>query len=98
LYGGQLTSANGLTVGLGDRATSANFYQYGGNVNANTIINGHYFLNGGKIIGNMLVAESGQRVDGSVVQTGGTNSATSMDLAHPNRFGGRAFYVLSNGV
>ena len=98
LYGGQLTSANGLTVGLGDRATSANFYQYGGNVNANTIINGHYFLNGGKIIGNMLVAESGQRVDGSVVQTGGTNSAISMDLAHPNRFGGRAFYTLSNGV
>jgi hypothetical protein len=98
LYGGQITSTNGLTVGSGDFATSANFYQYGGNVNANTIINGHYFLNGGTITGNMLVAESGQRVDGTVVQTGGTNSAISMDLAHPNRFGGRAFYTLSNGV
>src|SRR5436190_11624444 len=39
-----------------------------------------------------------QRVDASVLQNGGTNFAASLDLGYPNRFGGRAFYVLSNGV
>src|SRR5207247_2088206 len=39
-----------------------------------------------------------QRVDASVLQTGGTNFAASLELGYPNRFGGRAFYTLSNGV
>jgi hypothetical protein len=32
------------------------------------------------------------------LQSGGTNAAVSMDLGHPNRFGGGVTYVLSNGV
>lgn len=100
LYGGQVTATNGLTVGLDDYANYASFYQYGGNVNADTFINGNYFLNGGQVTGHMAVVSPNafQRVDAFMSQTGGTNAAISLDLGHPNRFGGRAFYVLSNGV
>jgi hypothetical protein len=98
LYDGQLTVTNSITVGLGDFANYAYFYQYGGNVNADTTVNGNYILSGGTIRGRMTVAQSGQRVNGSVVQSGGTNSAPSMDLGHPNQFGGGAIYTLSNGV
>ena len=100
LYGGQATATNGITVGMGDFATSASFYQYGGSVNGDTVINGHYILNGGSIAGRMSVPSGTafQRVNGSVRQNGGTNSAISLDLGHPNRFGGAGYYVLSNGV
>lgn len=99
LHGGQATATNGITVGFGDFADYASFYQYGGSVNADTVINGNYVLNGGSITGRMSVpGNTFQRVDGSVLQNGGTNFAVSMDLGHPNRFGGAAIYVLSNGV
>jgi hypothetical protein len=100
LYGGQATVTNGITVGIGDFSSYATFYQYGGSVNADTVINGNYILNGGSITGRMSVPSGTdfQRDDGSVLQNGGTNFAVSLDLGHPNRFGGRAFYVLSNGV
>jgi hypothetical protein len=103
LYDGQLNATNGLAVGSGDYANGASFYQYGGSVNADTIVNGHYTLNGGTITGAMAMGYDPsvggqQRVDAFFLQNGGTNFAASMDLGHPNRFGGRAFYTLSNGV
>jgi hypothetical protein len=100
IYGGETTISNGITVGSGDYATLSSFYQYGGNINADTLINGHCILNGGTITGRMFAPSPNlfQRVDASILQTGGTNFALSLDLGHPNRFGGRAFYVLSNGV
>lgn len=100
VYGGEVNATNGITVGSGDYATLASFYQYGGTVNADTFVNGNYVLNGGTITGRMS-APSGttyQRVDASVFQTGGTNLAVSMSLGDPNRYGGVAFYTLSNGV
>jgi hypothetical protein len=99
IYGGQATATNGITVGSGDFANYASFFQYGGQVNGDTTVNGRYVLNGGSITGRMTVpGNTFQRVSGSVLQTGGTNSAVSMDLGFPNRFGGAAIYVLSNGV
>src|SRR3954465_13308578 len=103
LYDGQLTATNGITVGSGDYADGASFYQYGGSVNGDTIVNGNYILNGGTITGAMTMGYDPsvggqQRVDAFFLQNGGTNFASSMDLGHPNRFGGRAFYTLSNGV
>ena len=103
LYDGQLTATNGISVGGGDFAHGASFFQYGGSVNADTIIDGYYTLNGGTITGAMTMAydpEVGgqQRVDAFFLQNGGTNFASSMDLGHPNRFGGRAFYTLFNGI
>jgi len=103
LYDGQLTATNGLTVGSGDYAGGAIFHQYGGSVNADTIVDGHYVLDGGTITGKMTMAYDPsvggqQRVDAFFLQNGGTIFASSMDLGHPNRFGGRAFYTLSNGV
>jgi hypothetical protein len=100
LYGGQLTATNGIMVGSGDYANMSSFHQYGGNVNADMAVNGNYTLNGGNITGHMQVVmqNSYQRVDASVVQTGGTNHTTSLELGQPNRYGGRAFYTLSNGV
>jgi hypothetical protein len=100
LNGGQLTVTNGITVGFGPYANYAKFIQNGGSVNGDSLINGGYFLNGGTITGRFTEGLNQQRetVDASVVQTGGTNFASSMDLGHPNEFGGRAFYVLSNGV
>jgi hypothetical protein len=97
LYDGEAT-ANGINVGGGDYAGSSFFYQYGGTATGDMVVNGNYILNAGTRIGSFLVAAGGQRVDAFVVQTGGTNSASSMDLGHPNQFGGRAFYTLSNGV
>ena len=100
IYGGETTVTDEITVGNGDYARFASFYQYGGNVNADTFVNGNYILSGGTIRGRMS-APSGtdfHRVDASIVQAGGTNFVVSLDLGHPNRFGGRAFYVLSNGV
>src|SRR5439155_15527688 len=47
MYGGQLTATNGIIVGFGDYADGASFYQYGGNITADSIINGHYTLDGG---------------------------------------------------
>jgi hypothetical protein len=99
IYGGELTASNGITVGIGDYANFASFRQDGGTVEADTTINGRYVLNGGSITGKMSVpGNSFQRVNGSVSQSGGTNFASSMDLGFPNRFGGGAIYVLSNGV
>ena len=100
LYGGQVTATNGITVGAGDLAELASFFQYGGSVNADTVINGHYVLQDGDITGRMSVPSGTdfQRVDADVMQTGGTNFAVSLELGHPNRFGGRGTYVLSNGV
>ena len=100
LYDGELTATNGIQVGFNDYAELASFYQYGGNVNADTIINGHYTLNGGTLRGKMTMAwdPDQERVNASMLQNGGTNLAVSMDLGHPNLFGGGAFYVLSNGV
>jgi hypothetical protein len=98
IYGGQMTVTNGITVGIGDYANYANFFQYGGNVNADTTINGNYTLTAGTISGRMILAAGGERVDASMLQSGGTNFATSMDMGHPNQFGGAAHYTLSNGV
>lgn len=100
LYDGEVIATNGITVGIGDYADYASFNQFIGSVNADTVINGNYLLNGGQITGHMSVvsATDYQRVNAYVLQSGGTNSAVSLDLGHPNRFGGRAFYVLSNGV
>ena len=100
IYNGQLTATNGITVGSGDFADAASFNQYGGNVNADTAINGYYNLNGGTITGRMSVPSGTEfhRVDAFVAQNGGTNFAVSLDVGHPNRYGGRGFYVLSNGV
>jgi hypothetical protein len=100
IYDGQFIATNGITVGFGDYADYANFYQYGGSVNADTVINGNYFLNGGTITGHMQVPSitDYQRVNGSMLQNGGTNHAISLHLGDPNRFGGGAIYVLSNGV
>ena len=66
-------------------------------------MNGNYILNGGTITGAMTMGYDPsvggqQRVDAFFLQNGGTNFASSMDLGHPNRFGGRAFYTLSTGV
>jgi len=100
VYGGEVNATNGITVGGGDYARLASFYQYGGTVNADTLVNGNYILHGGTITGRMSVPSAGEyhRVDASVLQTGGTNFAVSMYLGAPNRYGGRAFYTLSNGV
>lgn len=101
LYEGQLTATNGITVGNGDFAGGASFYQYGGSVNGDTIVNGNYILNAGTLTGALTMGYSAggqQRVDAFFLQNGGTNFASSMDLGHPNRYGGRAFYTLSNGV
>jgi hypothetical protein len=99
LHGGQVNATNGLTVGMSDYADYATFHQHGGNVNADTVINGNYFLDGGQINGHMsVVSDTFQRVDAHVSQSGGTNAAISLDLGHPNRFGGWAYYVLSNGL
>ena len=99
LYGGELTASNGIVVGSGDFARTSSFRQHGGSIEANTTINGNYVLNGGIIIGRMSVpGNTLQRVNGSVLQTGGTNLADAMDLGFPNRFGGAAIYDLSNGV
>lgn len=101
LYDGQVTATNGFTIGFGDFASSASFTQYGGNVNADTAINGGYTLHGGTITGRMAVppGTTYEREDGSVLQDGGTNFAVSLVLGpSPNRFGGNGFYVLSNGV
>src|SRR5438046_10657321 len=46
----------------------------------------------------VVAQNSYQRADAFLLQTGGTNFAASLDLGYPNRFGGRAFYTLSNGV
>src|SRR5205807_3749535 len=78
LYGGQVTATNGITVGSGDYADGASFYQYGGSVNGDSLINGYYTLNGGTITGQMTMAYDpsvgGQeRVDAYVSQNGGTN-------------------------
>ena len=101
LYDGQLNATNGLTVGSGDYADGASFNQHGGSVNADTIVNGYYTLNSGTITGRMSMGYNPggqQRVDAHFLQNGGTNFASSMDLGHPNRFGGSAYYTLSNGV
>jgi hypothetical protein len=99
IYGGEVTATNGITVGTGDFANYASFTQFGGSVNADLVINGRYVLNDGTITGQMSVpGNTFQRVNGSVLQTGGTNFAGSMELGYPNRFGGGAIYVLSNGV
>jgi hypothetical protein len=99
LHCGEVAATNGLTVGIGDYADYASFRQHGGMVEADTIINGNYILNGGSITGRMSVpGNTFQRVNGSVLQTGGTNDASSMDLGFPNQFGGAAIYDLSNGV
>jgi hypothetical protein len=100
INGGQLTVTNSILVGFGDFATLASFYQSGGSVNADTVINGRYFLSGGTVTGHMQVIalNSYQRANAFVTQTGGTNHAFSMDLGYPNRFGGAASYQLSNGV
>jgi hypothetical protein len=102
LYGGQVTATNGITVGFGDFADAASFFQYGGSVNADMVVNGHnYFLQGGTVRGRMSVPTTTEfhREDGSVLQNGGTNFAVSLDLGLiPNRFGGRGFYALLNGV
>lgn len=99
LYGGQLRATNGIEVGFGDYANHSGFSQYGGDVVADTIINGRYQLYGGTITGKMeVVMPAYQRVDGAVMQAGGTNFASSLDIGQPNRFGGRGFYTLSNGV
>lgn len=96
---GQLTVTNGITVGTGGFADYSNFYQYGGNVSADTAINGRYFLYGGTLTGRMqIIMPTYQWVDAAVVQAGGTNSASSLDIGQPNRFGGKGFYTLSNGV
>jgi hypothetical protein len=101
LYGGQATATNGMTVGFGDFASGASFVQYGGSLNADTVINGYYFLNGGTITGRMSVpsATTFDRADGHVFQNGGTNFALSLDLGlHAWHQGGEGSYVLSNGV
>src|SRR5207302_5402679 len=85
IYGGQVTATNGVMIGLGDYANMASFYQYGGSVNADMVVNGHYTLNGGAITGYMQVVaqNSYQRVDASGLPTGGTNFAASLDLGDP---------------
>jgi hypothetical protein len=101
LYGGDVTATNGITVGYGDWAASSSFYQHGGSVNADTLVNGNYILNGGNLRGRMAVPSPNdyQREDGGVLQNGGTNFAVSLDMGlSPNRFGGMGYYVLSNGV
>ncbi len=97
LYGGEINSSS-ITDGGGDYALATSFYQYGGTVTGNMVVNGNYTLNGGTRTGFFSVAAGGQRVDASVIQTGGTNAASSMELGHPNQFGGAAYYTLSNGV
>ncbi len=97
LHGGQLTATNGIVDGSGDFADGAYFYQYGGTVNADMSVGGNYFLYGGTVTGHFTMALN-ERSDGYVTQTGGTNSATSMNLGQANEFGGGAFYTLSNGV
>ncbi len=100
IHGGRLVITNGLRIGDGDFANYARFYQYGGTVNANAVIDGQYFLHGGTITGHMQViaVNSFQRANAYVTQTGGTNHAYSMSLGYPNRFGGAATYQLSDGV
>jgi len=101
LYGGQVTATNGFSVGYGDFASDAHFFQHGGSVNADTDVNGSYVLNGGTITGRMAVPSttSFDRADGRVGQNGGTNFAVSLDMGlHAGRRGGGGFYVLSNGV
>ena len=59
LYDGQLASTNGIIVGEADYTefsdTIPSFYQYGGGVNADIVVNGFYYLNSGTITGNMQV-------------------------------------------
>jgi hypothetical protein len=101
IYDGQATVTNVITVGtIGDFANESTFNQYGGNVNADSVINGNYVLIGGTITGHMQVVaqNSFQRANAFVLQTGGTNHATSLDLGDPNTFAGEGFYTLSNGV
>ena len=103
IYAGQLTATNGILIGSGDYADLASFHQYGGAVNADMVINGNYILNGGTITGRMTMAHNPsiggeERADAFVLHTAGTNFATSLDMGYPNKFGGRAFYTLSNGV
>ncbi len=98
LYGGRVTATNGLSVGS-DLYGYANFFQHGGSVSADTVINGGYVLNGGSLTGRMLVPSETARANGNVLQTGGTNVAVSLDLGlHADRFGGMGTYVLSNGI
>ena len=97
-HGGQLSATNGILVGDGDYATTSSFYQYGGNVNADMTIGGRYYLYGGTVSGRMAAPGSSQRVNASIYQSGGTNFATSMDLSHPNKFGGAVSYVLTDGA
>lgn len=96
LYGGQLTVTNGIVDGSGDFADGANFFQYGGSVNADLTVGGNYSLSGGTLTGHFVMGDG--REDANVTQTGGTNFAVSMDLGHPDEFGDAAFYTLSNGV
>jgi hypothetical protein len=100
IYGGEANATNGITVGYGDYAALSSFYQYGGNVKADTLVNGNYILHGGTITGRMSIPSGLEfhREDGSVLQTGGTNFALSLSMGRPNRYGGMAFYTLSNGV
>lgn len=98
IYGGQLTATNGIVVGSGDYADSAYFYQYGGTVSADMSVGGNYLLYGGMLRGSQFTMALNQRSDAFVTQTGGTNSAVSMDLGQANEFGGGAWYTLSNGV
>ena len=98
LYGGRVTATNGLSVGS-DLYGDASFFQHGGSVNADTVINGAYVLSSGNLMGRMLVPSENARANGGVLQNGGTNVAVSLDLGlHANRFGGMGTYVLSNGV
>jgi hypothetical protein len=98
LYGGDVI-ANGISVGGGDFANTSSFYQYGGTVAADMVVNGSYTLNGGTITGRFTVGAPGNRTEyANVMQNGGTNSAISMDLGHPGRYGISAYYTLSNGV
>lgn len=97
IHDGQLTATNGIVAGSGDFADYAYFYQFGGNVNADMSVGGNYFLYGGTVRGHFTMALN-ERSVAFVTQTGGTNSATSMELGHANEFGGDAFYTLSNGV
>ncbi|HEV2391882.1 MAG TPA: hypothetical protein VG146_05900 [Verrucomicrobiae bacterium] len=98
IYDGQLTATNGIVAGAGDYADGAYFYQYGGTVNADMSVGGNYYLYGGMLRGSHFTMALNERSDAHVTQTGGTNSAASMELGHASEFGGGAYYTLSNGV
>lgn len=98
IYDGQLTATNGIVAGGGDYADGAYFYQYGGTVNADMSVGGNYYLYGGMLRGSHFTMALNERSDAHVTQTGGTNSAASMELGHASEFGGGAYYTLSNGV